>query len=179
MQTIEYRAVSHAWQWGAVAFFVIGGILPTCFLFFGLGWGGYIHGFGQPRSSAAGQWSSLCTGGLVMLPVSLVAYYFTAGRTYVSAEGVRTRTPLRRRFIPWRDIRSVFVDDDTQVSYRKGRRGSTYRIRLDLVNDTYVYLPAPLRGEFDSALESVKSEIIHRWKAANASDPSGGHVVRG
>ncbi|MYU50862.1 MULTISPECIES: PH domain-containing protein [Streptomyces] len=173
MQTIEYRATSRAWQWGAVAFVVIGGILPTCFLFFGLGWDEYIRGMGEPRSSAARQWTFLCTGGLVMLPVSLVAYRHTAGRTYVSAEGIRTRTLLRRRFIPWRDIKSIYVDDDTDVNYGRGHRGSTYRIRLDLVNGTYVCLPAPLRQDFDSDLEAVKGELIHRWKAANASVPSG------
>ncbi|UYB43944.1 PH domain-containing protein [Streptomyces sp. Je 1-4] len=78
---------------------------------------------------------------LVFVPLSLIGHCCTAGRTYIGAEGVRTRTPLRRRFIPWHAVERIYVDLRNGEIF--GRRGPVYQIRLDLVNGESFCLLAP------------------------------------
>ncbi|QIK10182.1 PH domain-containing protein [Streptomyces sp. ID38640] len=65
---------------------------------------------------------------LVFVPLSLIGHCCTAGRTYIGAEGVRTRTPLRRRFIPWHAVERIYVDLRNGEIF--GRRGPVYQIGL-------------------------------------------------
>ncbi|WP_418952518.1 PH domain-containing protein [Streptomyces albireticuli] len=104
--------------------------------------------------------------------LSLAGCYYYSGRTFVEADGIRTRTPLRRRFIPWDDIK--YVDVDKGIDELLGRKaGPLYRIRLDLVNGKSLCLPAPMNHEFDSAMEAAKTAIKRRRKAwAERSEPA-------
>ncbi|UNO38794.1 PH domain-containing protein [Streptomyces sp. MST-110588] len=169
MQTIEFRAASRVWQWCAAAVFLVGGVIPACVITFGIGWEEFGRRvFAEPRGSDLRE---AAIGLLVCVSLSLVGYHYTSGRTCVDAEGIRTRTLLRRRFVPWQEIEGISVDKGRE-SYA-GRRGTpAYRIRLDLANGRSLCLPAPAHAEFDSALEAVKGEIIRRRNMATAQDPS-------
>nr|WP_223185745.1 PH domain-containing protein [Streptomyces sp. CBMA152] len=127
-----------------------------------MGWDEFGRRFQEsPRGRGLGFWS---TGLFTIATLSLIGCYFFAGRTYVEADGIRIRTPLRRRFIPWEKVK--YIDMDKGIDEVMGRKaGPFYRIRLDLVDGTSVCLPAPTSSEFDSAMEAAKSAIIRRRKA--------------
>lgn len=164
METIEYRPASRWWQWIALAFAFVGGVVPLCVVTFGMGWQEFGRRFyAEPRGSDLRE-LTVALG--VFVPLSLVLYYCTASRTYVGDEGIRVRSPLRRRRIAWRDVAGVGVDRHEGTSLY-GRKGTPHhRIRLDLVNGERIFLPAPVKEEFDSAMEAAKGEVIRRWKAA-------------
>ncbi|GAA0352949.1 hypothetical protein GCM10010319_32580 [Streptomyces blastmyceticus] len=158
---IEFRAVSRRWQWLTAAVFLFAGAIFPCFITFGMGWDEFGRRYQEsPRGRGLGFWS---TGIFVIAAISLVGCYYFAGRTFVGADGIRTRTPLRRRFIPWGDIK--YIDVDKGIDELLGRKaGPLYRIRLDLVNGKSLCLPAPMSHEFDSDIEAAKTAIIRRRK---------------
>ncbi|MEV0265153.1 PH domain-containing protein [Streptomyces sp. NPDC050617] len=168
MQTIEYRPISRWWQWCA-AVASAAGVFSFCWVTFVLGWGALgEHVAERPRGSAQNQVAVLLLIGLIIAVPALVGYNFTAGRTRLRPDGIRTSTPLRRRFVPWHDIQSISADvQQDGVPWRRGI--PLYRIRVTLKGGETFCLPAPAGGEFDSALEAAKGEIIGRWKAATAS----------
>ncbi|WP_449479047.1 PH domain-containing protein [Streptomyces abikoensis] len=158
---IEFRAVPRRWLWLAVAVFLLTGLLFPCFITFGMGWDEFGRRFQEsPRGRGMGFWA---TGDFVIAALSLAGCHYFAGRTFVGADGIRTRTPLRRRFIPWGDIK--YIDVDKGIDELLGRQaGPLYRIRLDLVNGKSLCLSAPMNQEFDSAMEAAKTAIIRRRK---------------
>ncbi|WP_171161748.1 PH domain-containing protein [Streptomyces sp. I05A-00742] len=164
MQTLEYRPTFHRLRW-CFAAVVLLGVAAACWVTFGMGWEEFCRrAADEPRNGSLRQaYISL----LIFVPLALFGYHWSAGRTRLDDDGIRTRTPLRRQFIPWHDITSIEVDR-AQYSYR-GRRGDPmYRIRLDLTDGRSFCLPAPASDEFDSALEAAKGEIIRRWKTKTA-----------
>ncbi|OKI03429.1 hypothetical protein A6A06_39190 [Streptomyces sp. CB02923] len=166
METIEYRPASRWWQWSALAFAFLGGFVPLCYVTFGMGWTEFGRRFyGELRGDDLRE-LTIVLG--IAVPLSLVLYYCTASRTRVSAEGIRVRTPLRRRSFAWHDITSIGVDKSEGTSLYRNRGTPHHRIRLDLASGERVFLPAPVKEEFDSAMEAAKGEMIRRWKAATA-----------
>ncbi|MFE0041602.1 PH domain-containing protein [Streptomyces albireticuli] len=169
MQLIEFRGAPRWWRWSAAAVFLLTGVLFPCFITFGMGWDEFGRRYMEsPRGRGMGFWA---TGDFVIGALSLAGWHYFSGRTFVGADGIRTRTPLRRRFIPWGDIK--YVDMDRGIDEFLGRKtGPLYRIRLDLVNGESLCLPAPMAQEFDSAMEAAKSTIMHHRKAwADRSKP--------
>ncbi len=170
MQTIEYRPMSRWWQWGAAVASAVG-VFSFCWVTFVLGWGALgEHIAERPRGSARNQVAVLLLIGLIIAVPALVGYHFTAGRTRLGADGIRMSTPLRRRLVRWQDIASIAGEEqENGVPWRRGI--PLYRIRVTLTSGETFCLPAPVSGEFDSALEAAKGEIIGRWKAATAHRP--------
>ncbi|MFB1044608.1 PH domain-containing protein [Streptomyces chrestomyceticus] len=167
MKTIVYRPASRWWQWSALAFVFVGGVVPLCLVTFGMGWEEFGRRFwAEPRGSDLRE-LTVALG--VCVPLAVVLYYCMARRTYVSAEGIRVRTPLRRRRIAWHDVTGLGVGRSEGMSLY-GRTGTPHhRIRVDLASGERIFLPAPVKEEFDSAMEAAKGEMIRRWKAATAS----------
>ncbi|MFE7114057.1 PH domain-containing protein [Streptomyces sp. NPDC057654] len=168
MQTIEYRPMSRWWLWSA-AVASAAGVFSFCWVTFVLGWGALgEHVAERPRGSAQNQVAVLLLIGLIIAVPALMGLNFAAGLTRLQADGIRMSTPLRRRLVPWHDIASISGEEqENGVPWRRGI--PLYRIRLTLRSGETFCLPAPVSGEFDSALEAAKGEIIRRWKAATAA----------
>ncbi|GAA0435767.1 PH domain-containing protein [Streptomyces luteireticuli] len=162
MHILEIRPISRLWQWCAAVGFLITGIVPACVVTFGMGWAEY--GRRYAAESRAGTLTQATIGLSLCAFLSLVACYYTSGLTYVTDEGIRTRTLLWRRNVRWKDVKSIDIDlFDETIGGR--RSGPVYRIRVDLVNGKSFYLPGLAKGECDTALEQAKGQVVRRWKA--------------
>ncbi|GHF46110.1 PH domain-containing protein [Streptomyces morookaense] len=158
------------WFWLTAAVFLLTGVAFPCFITAGMGWEEFARRFHEsPRGRGLGFVS---TGLFLTAALSLTGCYFFAGRTYIEAGGIRIRTPLRRRFIAWGDIK--YIDVDSGIDELFGRKaGPLYRIRLDLMTGESLCLPAPMSGEFGPAMETAKSAIIRRRTAWTDQPHSG------
>ncbi|MFI2778200.1 PH domain-containing protein [Streptomyces sp. ALB3] len=109
-------------------------------------------------------------GGLLLALLSLVLLHSATVEVVADAHGLRTRTLLRRRDMPWSDIA------DLRVHIRSGRYQDIYRVSVLLRDGRAPRLPLPLstssgeRPEFDARLDALRA--LHRRHGA----PESSHV---
>ncbi|MEV5159076.1 PH domain-containing protein [Streptomyces sp. NPDC053728] len=109
-------------------------------------------------------------GGLSTALVGLGCLYVATTRVSADAHGIHSRTLLRRRNTPWRDI------DDLGVYIQYGRNQEIHRVCVMLRDGNRRRLPLPMSGssadraEFDARLDALRA--LHR----RHGDPRSSHV---
>uniref|UniRef100_A0AAU3GRV3 PH domain-containing protein n=1 Tax=Streptomyces sp. NBC_01401 TaxID=2903854 RepID=A0AAU3GRV3_9ACTN len=105
--------------------------------------------------------------GLLLAFTGLVCLYSVSVRVSAGSHGLRSRTLLRRRNMPWSDI----ADLRTYIQY--GRNQEIHRVSVLLRDGRARRLPLPLsassgdRPEFDAKLDSLRA--LHRRHGSPAS----------
>ncbi|MFG2590931.1 PH domain-containing protein [Streptomyces sp. NPDC048438] len=108
--------------------------------------------------------------GLLLALLGLVCLYAATARVSADAYGLRSRTLLRRRNMPWPDV----ADLRTYIQY--GRNHEIYRVSVRLHDGRTRRLPLPMSGSsedrpaFDAKLDTLRA--LHRRHGA----PESGHV---
>ncbi|MFE9861041.1 PH domain-containing protein [Streptomyces sp. NPDC005780] len=106
--------------------------------------------------------------GSALVLVALVCLYVATSRVSADAYGLRSRTLLRRRSMPWSDI----ADLRTYIQY--GRNQEIHRVSVLLRDGRTRRLPLALSGssanrrEFDARLDELRA--LHRRYGDPASD---------
>ncbi|MFE9728448.1 PH domain-containing protein [Streptomyces sp. NPDC005794] len=107
-------------------------------------------------------------GGLLLALLGLVFLYAATVQVIADADGLRSRTLLRRRNMPWSDIA------DLRVHLQSGRNQDIHRVGVLLRDGRTPRLPLPLSGssadrpEFDAQLNALRA--LHRRHGAPESD---------
>lgn len=107
---------------------------------------------------------------LLLAPVALACLYAATARVSADAYGLRSRTLLRRRNLPWSGI----ADLRTYIQY--GRNQEIHRVSVLLRDGHTRRLPLPMSGssadrpEFDARLDALRA--LHR----RYGDPASDHV---
>ncbi|MFH9616854.1 PH domain-containing protein [Streptomyces pratensis] len=110
-------------------------------------------------------------GGLLLALLGLVCLYAATARVSADAYGLRSRTLLRRRNVPWSGI----ADLRTYVQY--GRNQDIHRVSVLLRDGRTRRLPLPFSGStddrpaFDAKLDALRA--LHR----RHGDPESSHVL--
>lgn len=110
------------------------------------------YGAGFPDPAAA--------VGLLLTVLGLVCLYAASARVSADARGLRSRTLLRRRDMPWSDV----ADLRTYVQY--GRNQEIHRVSVLLRDGRTRRLPLPIsassgdRAAFDAKLDALRA--LHR-----------------
>ncbi|MFE9821014.1 PH domain-containing protein [Streptomyces sp. NPDC005791] len=108
--------------------------------------------------------------GLLLALLGLVCLYAATVRVSADADGLRSRTLLRRRNLAWSDIA------DLRVYIQYGRNQEIHRVSVLLRDGRTPRLPLPLSGscddrpEFDARLDALRA--LHR----RHGDPETSHV---
>ncbi|MFC8227012.1 PH domain-containing protein [Streptomyces sp. NPDC057287] len=107
---------------------------------------------------------------LLLALVGLVCLYAAGARVSADVHGLRSRTLLRRRNMPWTDIA------DLRVYVQYGRNQQIHRVSVLLRDGRTRRLPLPLsgsaddRGRFDAELDTLRA--LHR----EHGDPESRHT---
>lgn len=107
---------------------------------------------------------------LLLALVALACLYAATARVSADAYGLRSRTLLRRRNLPWSGI----ADLRTYIQY--GRNQEIHRVSVLLRDGHTRRLPVPMsassvdRPEFDAKLDALRA--LHR----RYGDPASGHI---
>ncbi|MGA6874107.1 PH domain-containing protein [Streptomyces pratensis] len=118
------------------------------------------YGAGFPDPAAA--------VGLLLTVLGLVCLYAASARVSADARGLRSRTLLRRRDMPWSDV----ADLRTYVQY--GRNQEIHRVSVLLRDGRTRRLPLPIsassgdRAAFDAKLDALRA--LHRRHGSPESD---------
>ncbi|MEV6259804.1 PH domain-containing protein [Streptomyces sp. NPDC051784] len=107
-------------------------------------------------------------GGLATALLGLLCLYAATVRVGADSAGLRSRTLLRRRSLPWRDVRDLGV----HIQYG---RGQEYRRVVVVTSDgSRFLLPLPVGGatadqaEFDATVDALRA--LHRRHGSSLSD---------
>ncbi|MFE9818568.1 PH domain-containing protein [Streptomyces sp. NPDC005773] len=125
-------------------------------------------GAGLTAAGAAYGAELLEVVGPALVLVALVCLYVATSRVSADAYGLRSRTLLRRRSMPWSDI----ADLRTYIQY--GRNQEIHRVSVLLRDGRTRRLPLALSGssanrpEFDARLDELRA--LHRRYGDPASD---------
>ncbi|MEU2686802.1 PH domain-containing protein [Streptomyces hygroscopicus] len=143
----------------------------TLWAFAGLGAAG--AGLAAGRVAYRGELLDLWLGaGLLLGLVGVVSLHAATAAVRADAHGLRSRTLLRRRSVPWRDVADLRV----RRTYGHASRGQeTRRVTLVLHNGRKRLLPLPRSWsshdpDFDAELEALRA--LHR----RYGTPASGHV---
>lgn len=137
-----------------LAYFIASGVL-------GAGVAAARFGYGAAFDDS---WADL---GLVLTVVGVPCVHLLGARVDADAEGLRSRTVLRRRSVAWRDIA------DLRVQVRKVRGTQVRRVRVVRHDGRTWRLPLPVSGNaddqvaFDAKLAALRA--LHRRHALGAS----------
>ncbi|QMU70243.1 PH domain-containing protein [Streptacidiphilus sp. P02-A3a] len=85
------------------------------------------------------------------------------GVTELAPEGMRLRTLVSRRRIPWSDVTMV------EAQRRSGRGGSWWVVRVHLLHGRPVVLPGAMqsqRGQNESGFRTSVDTICSHWRQA-------------
>ncbi len=115
-----------------------------------------------------GVWQGVC---LVLGLAGMLSLGVLVARVRADAYGLRVRTWLRRRSVPWSEVA------DIRVQVQRARGGDVRRVRLILRDGRALLLPTPSAWgadpDFDARLDALRT--LHRRYGAPASDHL--HVV--
>lgn len=137
-----------------------------------LGWFTVLGAAGAGLTAAGAVYGAepLEVVGAALVLVALVCLYVATSRVSADAYGLRSRTLLRRRSMPWSDI----ADLRTYIQY--GRNQEIHRVSVLLRDGRTRRLPLALSGspanrpEFDARLDELRA--LHR----RYGDPASDHV---
>jgi hypothetical protein len=77
-------------------------------------------------------------------------------------EGLRTRMPLRWRFVPWEQIEDIYVAKPTGGRFG----GKSHRVKVRLTSGKVLTLPAPLSETGSDDFTRAAEAITDRWESA-------------
>jgi PH (Pleckstrin Homology) domain-containing protein len=119
-------------------------------------------------AQGAGEWQGVCLGLGVL---GLVSLGLLLSEVRADADGLRVRSVLRRRSVPWSEV------DDLRVRMRQPGTNHVRRVRLTLRGGRTLPLPLPLAmgadPDFDAQLDALRA--LHRRYGSPSSDHV--HVV--
>ncbi|GGX93704.1 PH domain-containing protein [Streptomyces hiroshimensis] len=153
----EYRVTGIGWRVLA-ALCTVGGVVSLAWVTFGIGWGAY---FDRIAGDYGPEIYAPSGAAMLGLPLFLGALLFAhRARTWVAADGLRTRTWRRTRFMPWQEITDITLD-----RHRFGNDGPYHNlyIKVRLRNGRSRKLPALSTV---GSMYGVHADMVARWKAA-------------